>query len=62
MGEVSCLYCGERVEDDRAECPHCGAPSHFQRRGNGRASRRRFVLLFGLLAAIVIAMAFWLPR
>ena len=62
MGAVNCLYCGSRIPDDCANCPQCGAPSHFQQRGYRLGARRRFILLFSLFALAVIAFAFWLPR
>lgn len=61
-GEVSCLYCGRRIPDDRARCPHCGAVSHFQRRGYRFGARTRFLVFFLLLTLSVLLLALWLPR
>ncbi len=58
---VRCLYCGRDVPDDLPACPHCGAPSHFQRR-NRLDVRRKFVIYFVVLTVLVLAIAFWAPR
>jgi predicted nucleic acid-binding Zn ribbon protein len=62
MSKVDCIYCGARIPDDRAQCPQCGAPSHFQQRGYRHGTRRKFYLLFTIFTLAVIAVAFWLPR
>ncbi len=62
MASVDCLYCGKPVPDEASHCPHCGAVSHFQKRGYRAGARGRFILLFAALAAFTLAMAFWLPR
>lgn len=62
MGSVQCLYCGQTMADTRADCPHCGAPSHFQKRGENPRRRRLFVALFVLLVLFCIVIAIWLPR
>lgn len=62
MSDVKCLYCGKDIPEDSEACPHCQAPSHFQRRGMRFGARRRFILLFVLLVIFVFTMAFLLPR
>ena len=62
MEKVDCLYCGKRIAEDLARCPHCDAPSHFQRRGFRVGARSRFILLFSLLVVVVFFFALWLPR
>jgi hypothetical protein len=62
MGEVNCLYCGAAIGDDLANCPHCGAQSHFRRGDDPRAIRRRFLIWFWLLAAVCLLLMWWLPR
>ena len=59
---VSCIYCGETIPDDVAECPACGAPSHFQRKGFRKGVQGRFMLVFLLLALASLCLALWLPR
>ena len=56
MGQVNCLYCGQRISDDQARCPHCGAASHFQSRGYRLGARSRFILLFSLLVLVVFVL------
>lgn len=64
MGEtqVNCLYCGKKIADDVAACPHCGAVSHFQTRGYRSGARLRFILLWIGVALFCLFFAFWLPR
>ncbi len=62
MGEVNCLYCGKAVPDDVARCPHCGAVSHFQRKGYRHGARLRFLIFFLVLVVMALVLAFWLPR
>ena len=62
MAEVDCLYCGGKIADDQAECPHCGAVSHFQKRGYRAGARRRFVLLFVALVIFCAVFIVYLPR
>jgi len=62
MGEVNCLYCGKRISDEVAHCPHCGAVSHYQRKGYRAGARWRFVLFFVVLVMLSLFIAFWLPR
>jgi predicted nucleic acid-binding Zn ribbon protein len=62
MGQVKCLYCGRRIPDDVAVCPHCGAVSHFQKKGYRAGARRRYILLFTILVLLCTFFAFWLPR
>lgn len=59
---VKCLYCGGDVPAERADCPHCGAPSHFQQRGENPRRQRRFLLLVILVALFCAAMIVYLPR
>jgi len=60
--QVYCLYCGGKMEDGEASCPHCQAPSHFQERGFAEGGRLRFILYFTLFAIAVLLVALWLPR
>ena len=62
MAEVDCLYCGKKIPDDVAECPHCGGVSHYQKRGYRAGARRSFVLLFIALVLICAFFILWLPR
>ncbi len=62
MREVNCLYCGKPVPDDVAECPHCGAVSHFQQRGLRHGSRSRFIGFVIAVALFCFFVAFWAPR
>lgn len=62
MGQVSCLYCGGAVPEEAPVCPHCGAPSHFQRDRARRSAPRRFLVRFWLLVAACLVLAVWLPR
>ncbi len=62
MGQVNCLYCGAKISDDVANCPACGAPSHYQAQGFRLGARKRFVILFVVFAVIVLAFALLLPR
>ncbi|MBL3589068.1 MAG: protein nirD [endosymbiont of Escarpia spicata] len=62
MGEVNCLYCGKKIAEDIAECPHCGAVSHFQKKGYRAGARKKFVLLFIALTIFCLFFIFWLPR
>lgn len=60
--EVNCLYCGKKIANDLAECPHCGATSHFQSRGYRPGARLRFILFWAGLTALCLFLVFWLPR
>ncbi len=62
MGEVNCLYCGKKIAEDVAECPYCGAVSHFQKKGYRAGARKKFVLLFIALTIFCLFFIFWLPR
>ena len=62
MGQVNCLYCGERISDGADSCPVCGAASHFQKRGFRLGARKRFLRLFIVLVIFCLIVAFWLPR
>jgi len=62
MASVQCLYCGKDVAETAATCPHCGAPSHFQKQGENPRRQRRFRIYVILLALFCLAMALWLPR
>jgi ABC-type ATPase with predicted acetyltransferase domain len=62
MAEVHCMYCGKHIPDNVPECPHCGAPSHFQTRGNRPAANRRFIIFFIAVTLFCLFMVFWLPR
>lgn len=60
--ETPCMYCGRPVPDDVSECPHCGAPAHFQQRGPRRRAIRVFLTLFVLLVVAAFIAAFVAPR
>ncbi|MCW8881308.1 MAG: protein nirD [Sedimenticola sp.] len=60
--QVNCLYCGKKFDNDAAECPHCGAVSHFQTRGYRTGAKLRFILFCIGVAAFSLFFAFWLPR
>ncbi|RLW66327.1 MAG: protein nirD [gamma proteobacterium symbiont of Stewartia floridana] len=62
MAEVNCLYCGKKIADDRAECPHCGAVSHYQKRGFRSGARNKFIIFFIGLVIFCGFFIFWLPR
>ncbi|PLY14168.1 MAG: protein nirD [Sedimenticola sp.] len=62
MKEVDCLYCGNRIPNDSAHCPHCGAVSHFQERGYRSGVRKRFIIFFIGLVLFCLFFAFYLPR
>jgi len=62
VAQVSCLYCGRKIADDLATCPHCGAVSHDQKKGYRAGARWRFMLLFIALAIACLFLIFWLPR
>lgn len=62
MNTVKCLYCGKKIPEDAAQCPHCGAVSHFQKKGYRAGARRKFVLLFIALVVICAFFILWLPR
>lgn len=62
MATVHCLYCGAHIADDHAHCPHCGAISHFQQRGEMAGGRRRFYLFFLLVVVVCVLAIVWLPR
>ncbi|MEW8001198.1 MAG: zinc-ribbon domain-containing protein [Candidatus Thiodiazotropha sp.] len=59
---VDCLYCGESIADDVERCPHCGAPSHFQKKGFRVGARGRFLILFVLFSLATLVVALLLPR
>ncbi|MET0110332.1 MAG: protein nirD [Candidatus Thiodiazotropha sp.] len=60
--QVNCLYCGESIADDIDHCPHCGAPSHYQKRGFRIGGREKFLIFFVVLSAATLIMALLLPR
>jgi hypothetical protein len=62
MGDVNCLYCGKRISDEASRCPHCGAVSHFQRKGYRFGTRLKFLLFFVALVLLCAFFIFWLPR
>ncbi|MEJ1298397.1 MAG: zinc-ribbon domain-containing protein [Candidatus Sedimenticola sp. (ex Thyasira tokunagai)] len=62
MHQVNCLYCGKKIPDDTAACPHCGAVSHYQKRGYRSGTKRKFVLFFIALVVFCFFFMFWLPR
>ena len=62
MSRVTCLYCGKSIAEDLAECPHCGAVSHYQKRGYRLGDRKRFVLFFVIVVLASLFFVFWLPR
>ncbi|PVV05866.1 MAG: protein nirD [gamma proteobacterium symbiont of Ctena orbiculata] len=59
---VNCLYCGESISDEADRCPHCGAPSHYQKKGFRVGAKERFLLLFALFSAVTLILALLLPR
>ncbi len=59
---VNCLYCGKTIPEDAAECPHCGAISHFQKKGYRAGARTRFILYVITVSILCIFFALWLPR
>ena len=61
-GGVKCLYCGGDVPAHSADCPHCGAPSHFQQQGENPRRRRRFIIYVILVSLFCLAMIVYLPR
>jgi predicted nucleic acid-binding Zn ribbon protein len=61
MSEVNCLYCGKAIPDDVAECPHCGAVSHFQQLGYRHGARRRFFWFVVAVALFCLVVALWAP-
>jgi len=62
MSEVSCLYCGKKIAEEIAECPHCSAVSHYQKKGYQAGACEKFVLLFIVLVIFCLFFIFWLPR
>lgn len=58
---VRCLYCGRDIPDHHPACMHCGAPSHFQKRGRLDV-RRKFLIYFVVLSVLVLLIAFIAPR
>ncbi|MES9879552.1 MAG: protein nirD [Sedimenticola sp.] len=62
MQQVNCLYCGKNIPDDVANCPHCGAVSHHQKRGYRAGVKTRFVLFFIALVIFCFFFILWLPR
>ena len=62
MSHVKCLYCGKQMSDSLANCPECGAVSHFQKRGFRNSTRRNFLFFFVALALTALCLALWLPR
>ncbi|MBV2139258.1 MAG: protein nirD [gamma proteobacterium symbiont of Ctena orbiculata] len=59
---VNCLYCGESIAEETARCPHCGAPSHFQKKGFRVGARARFLILFVIFSLATLIVALLLPR
>jgi predicted nucleic acid-binding Zn ribbon protein len=62
LAEVNCLYCGKKIPDDVANCPHCGGVSHDQKRGYRAGARKRFLLMWIGVAIFCIFFALYLPR
>ena len=62
MSELDCLYCGKKIPDNAAKCPHCGAISHFQKKGFSVGARKKFITLFVILVLIVFFFMLWLPQ
>lgn len=62
MGTVNCLYCGKKISDEVSECPHCGAISHYQKRGYLAGAKKKFVLWFLVLVVVCVVAMLWLPR
>lgn len=62
MDQVNCLYCGRELPEDTAHCPHCGAVSHYQKKGYRAGSRVAFLIFFLILTTICLGLVFWLPR
>jgi len=56
------MYCGATVPDDAPECPKCGAPAHFQRRGPRVRAIRRFLVLFVIVVIGSFIAVFVAPR
>ena len=56
------MYCGEDIADNVETCPHCGSPSHFQKSGESRLKRVKFVTWFIVLVIVVFFFMFYLPR
>lgn len=62
MSEVNCLYCGKKISDAVSECPHCGAISHYQKRGYLAGAKRKFIIWFLVLVVVSFFAMAWLPR
>lgn len=62
LDKVTCLYCGKNIPGDVAECPHCGAISHYQKKGYRAGARRYFFILFVALSVVCFFFMLWLPR
>lgn len=60
--QVNCLYCGKKIPDDTENCPHCGAVSHYQKRGYRAGAKQRFLLMFIAIVVFCFFFIFWLPR
>ncbi|MCG8011567.1 MAG: protein nirD [Candidatus Thiodiazotropha weberae] len=50
------------MADDQAECPHCGAVSHYQKRGFRSGARKKFIIFFIGLVVFCGFFIYWLPR
>jgi hypothetical protein len=50
------------IPEDVAECPYCGAVSHFQKKGYRAGAKKKFVLLFIALVVFCAFFIMWLPR
>jgi len=62
MAKVRCMYCGADIADDVETCPACGAPSHYQQRGESSQRRKKFIMYFVLLVVVCVFFILWLPR
>lgn len=60
--QVKCLYCGGDVPAESADCPHCGAPSHFQQQGENPRRQRRFLIFVIIVTLFCAVMIVYLPR
>jgi predicted nucleic acid-binding Zn ribbon protein len=56
------MYCGADIADDVETCPACGAPSHYQQRGESSQRRKKFIMYFVLLVVVCVFFILWLPR
>jgi hypothetical protein len=50
------------VSAESADCPHCGAPSHFQQQGENPRRQRRFIIFVIVVTLFCLAMIVYLPR